>query len=1079
MQEAAMTAGFQLSPEQSRLWREQEGGNAFRTQIAVRLEGKLDELRLKKALDQVVSRHEPLRTTFSRQPGLKLPFQVVHNTSAVPWNVIDLASVAPTDHDARVEQVLRQEAERALDFASGPLAHVALVHLTRYRNIFVLTISALVADSDSVQEIVSELAYFYGGSEPDKPRDQPLQYAEFAQWQNELAAETQDESVAGSSFWKESGISDPPPLVLPFQRKAEVSTAFSPVTLSLTLDRDVTARAEGLGKPMPSFFLACWEALLFRLSGQSDVLVGFVSDGRTEEELKGAVGLFSKTLPIRSNLEQSTFVELLEQTEKTITKAEEWQYLLRWDESLPYLPWSFRCDQQPLRSLTAGDIDFCEHSRRSITSRFELELACVPRDSNWTVEIRFDPRAFERESVERFVEYFRNLARDAASSPEKRISDFDILSEAERRQILIDFNRTGTAQSDSCIHSMFEEQAARTPTRPALRFGELELTYQELNERSNKLAKYLRAQGVKPDTIVGLCVDRSAEMIIGLFAILKAGGAYVPLVPDNPKARLAHQLAETAAPILLTETKFLSHLPEFSGRILCFDRDSSFWHGESGANLRHSTTPHNLVYVIYTSGSTGAPKGVAVRHTSLSNYTEAIMQQLSLDKTSEGLSFATVSTLAADLGNTSIFPALLSGGCLHVVGYDVALDGSRFSAYNTAHPIDVLKITPSHLNALLSSAEPAKVLPRKYLLLGGEAFTWELMRKIQRGGTCAIINHYGPTEATVGCCTFHVKRHDVSRWAPATVPIGSPIAGAQAYILDKNLEPVPLGVAAELCIGGKGLAAGYINQPQQTGERFVSNPHEAGTSIYHTGDLARFLPDGSIEFLGRIDHQIKIRGFRVEPAEIEAVLKRHPAVQQAIFIPVEEKSGDKRLVAYVVPFAGSSVTAEDLRSLAQQNLPDYMVPSAFLLLHSLPLNANGKLDRSALPSPDQARGAWHDQQAMPQSPIEQRVAAIWCEVLNLARVGIQENFFELGGHSLLATQVMSRVCAQFQVQLPLRTLFEAPTVAALAAAVTQAQPQNSEEVASLLKDLEELSEEEAEQLLASELKDAADSNPAQ
>jgi amino acid adenylation domain-containing protein len=1079
MQEAATTAGFQLSPEQSRLWREQGEGPAFQSQITVLLEGKLDELRLRHALDTVVSRHEALRTTFGRQPGLTLPFQVVNSAISLPWNVTDLTSFTNTDQEVRLEELLREQAQRPLNFASGPLAHVELVRLSADRYVLALTTSSLVADPVSLQRIVGEAAYFYGGSQQDNPADEPLQYADFAQWQNELAAEPQDESSAGSVFWKQSGITDPPPLALPFQRRAEPSAEFSPATLSFRLDGDLVARAERLGKPLRSFFLSCWQALLFRLSAQSEVLVGCVSDGRTEEELKGSIGLFCRTLPIRSSLEDSTFTQALDETDKTLVKAEDLQYLLRWDESMPRLPWRFRYDEL-LPSLTAGELRFQQRSQRSMSSRFCLELACVRQGSGCTAEFRFDSQAFERETVERFAEYFRDLVASAIASPDRKISELEILSDAERRQILLDFNRTSVALGDAqCIHSTFEKQAERAPTRPALRFGERQLTYQELNESSNQLARYLRAQGVKPDTIVGLCVDRSAEMIIGLLAILKAGGAYVPLVPDNPKARLAYQLAETAAPILLTETKFLPQLPEFSGQILCFDRDASRWQGESKSNLQHDTTPDNLVYVIYTSGSTGVPKGVAVRHANLANYTQAIIKQLALEKEKDGLAFATVSTLAADLGNTSIFPALLSGGCLHVIGYDVALDGNQFSAYAAAHPIDVLKITPSHLNALLSSAEPGKVLPRRYLLLGGEAFTWELLRKVEQAGTCAVINHYGPTEATVGCCTFHVKDHDVSRWAPATVPIGRPLENAQVYILDRNLQPAPLGVPGELCIGGKGLAAGYINQAKQTAERFVPNPHVPGSLIYRTGDLARFLPDGNVEFLGRIDHQIKIRGFRVEPAEIEAVLKRHPAVQQAVLIPLEEKSGDKRLVAYVVPFAGSTISPEELRALAHQSLPEYMVPSAFVPLHSLPLNANGKLDRRALPSPDQARESSHEEQAMPQSPIEQSIAAIWCEVLSLPRVGVQENFFELGGHSLLATQVMSRVCNQFQVRLPLRTLFEAPTVGGLAAAVAQVQPQNADEVASLLKDLEGVSEEEAERLLAAELKNAGDSSQAQ
>jgi amino acid adenylation domain-containing protein len=559
--------------------------------------------------------------------------------------------------------------------------------------------------------------------------------------------------------------------------------------------------------------------------------------------------------------------------------------------------------------------------------------------------------------------------------------------------------------------------------------------------------------------------------------ILKAGGAYVPLVPDNPKARLSHQLSETKSPVLITEVRFLKNLPEFSGQIICLDRDQELLSKEATDNPTHVNGPQDMAYVIYTSGSTGLPKGVAVRHSNLVNYTQFICRKLKAD--TAPLNFATVSMLAADLGNTSIFPSLAAGGCLHVIAYETAMAGNLFADYVKRHPIDVLKITPSHLSSLLASGDAASLLPRRFLILGGEASSWDLVRGIAQTGKCSVINHYGPTETTIGCCTFDVAENDVTPWPPATVPIGRPIANAQVYILDETMQPVPVGVPGELCIGGAGVAKGYLNQPQQTAEKFVADSFSktAEARLYRSGDLARFLPDGNVEFMGRMDQQVKIRGFRVEPAEIENGLKQHNDVLQAIVIPQEDKSGDKRLVAYVVSKKRAAPSAEELRSFLQTRLPEYMVPTAIVNLESLPLTRNGKVDVSALPSPDQVL-VTERLFIAPRNPVEEQLAEIWREVLGVKQIGVQDNFFDVGGHSLLATQVISRVRSTFRVQLSLRSLFDSPTVAGLANEISQLQPAGSEdeEVAKLLRELEGLSDEEAERLLANELQRGGDSS---
>jgi amino acid adenylation domain-containing protein len=501
--------------------------------------------------------------------------------------------------------------------------------------------------------------------------------------------------------------------------------------------------------------------------------------------------------------------------------------------------------------------------------------------------------------------------------------------------------------------------------------------------------------------------------------------------------------------------------------VLCLDRDAARLQSQPAVDPEHVNCPDDIVYIIYTSGSTGTPKGVAVTHSNLANYSAFICRKLGIRDGAPQLHFATVSTISADLGNTCIFPALISGSCVHVISYETAMAGSIFAEYIAKNNVDVLKITPSHLTALLTSSAGQSVLPRHFLITGGEALSWDLVDRIQADGNCAVINHYGPTETTVGCCTYNVGAG--MRQLSATVPIGKPVDNGRVYILDHKLRPVPVGVAGELCVAGAGVARGYLNQPQQTAERFVADPFSSGDRIYRTGDLARYLPDGNIEFLGRIDQQVKIRGFRVEPAEIEAVLKQHQGVTQVAVLARPENSGNLRLSAYVVAARHSGPGRDELRSFVEQRLPDYMVPSAFILVNAIPLTANGKIDTRALAI---FEGTQSQQPSLiaPRNPIEEGLVSIWKEVLSVDHVGVDDNFFDLGGHSLLATQVIARVRSAFHVQLPLRTLFESPTVASLALAIAKFKPEPADDadVARLLVELEGLSDEEAERLLAAE-----------
>jgi amino acid adenylation domain-containing protein len=540
-------------------------------------------------------------------------------------------------------------------------------------------------------------------------------------------------------------------------------------------------------------------------------------------------------------------------------------------------------------------------------------------------------------------------------------------------------------------------------------------------------------------------------LIVGLLGILKAGGAYVPLNPDHPQERLETQLRESQSLLLVTNGNVKL---DFDSKI-DLQRDRAMLAAEPNDNPQPITTAENLVYVIYTSGSTGLPKGVAVRHRNLVNYTQAILRLLEVDRP---LAFATVSTISADLGNTCIFPSLLSGGCLHILSYEVAMEGDRLRDYFARRPIDVLKIVPSHLHGLLATQAGGGILPAKYLILGGEALSWDLVQQIAGlEHSCRIINHYGPTETTVGSLTFAVD--ESAAGYSVTVPIGRPLANTRCYILDRWQRPVVPGVIGELCIGGAGVAAGYLNQPAETATRFVQDPIEHGARMYRTGDLARYLVDGNIEFLGRVDHQVKVRGHRVELGEIEAVLAAHPGVRQAVVIA--RRDDDVRIVAYIV---GASMPHDELRASLRKKLPEYMLPSAFVFLKTLPLTPNGKVDRAALPVPEHAR-AGQTEFVAPRTPVEEKLAGMWAGLLKLKTIGVHDNFFELGGHSLLATQVVSRMRKEFQVEITLVSLFESPTVAAMAEKIEKA---TADTTARLLLELDQLSDDEAGRLLGLE-----------
>ncbi|MBD1896807.1 non-ribosomal peptide synthetase [Coleofasciculus sp. FACHB-129] len=1147
--------GFQISPQQKRLWglQQLDSLQAYQAKCYLSIEGVLNVEMLKASLQKIVNRHEILRTHFRCLPGMTIPLQVISDSSPINWQSIDLSSSNIQEQKKQLEALFNKISNEHCNFEQDSLLHLSLITLSEQKHILLINLPGLCADAATLQHLAKEISRTYAacclGTELD---DEIMQYADISEWQNELLEG--EDTEAGRNYWGKQDFFARLNIELPFEKLVSEPANFQPQFITKTINPDrlaeITAFVSKNGT-VSSFLLTCWTILLWRLTKSGCLVIGTAFDGRKYEELESALGLFAKYLPIQSHLEPKlSFVDLLQKVHQAQQEVYQWQEYFSWDLNASadssFFPVCFEFNQS-LAKCSAAGVTFSIERLYTCIDRFKIKLAGVERDDSLSIEFHYDANLFDEADIQRLAENFSTLVDSILETPDVAISELGILSNVERQQLLIEFNNTKIDFPQfQGIHQRFEQQVEKTPDAIALVYEGEQLTYQQLNQRANQLAHSLRKLGVAPEVLVGLYLERSLEMVVGLLGVLKAGGAYIPLDLTLPSDRLAFILQDTQAKVLLTQQQLVKNLPDSTATVFCLDSESQMQQESdcataqpSDRNLESVATVENLAYVIYTSGSTGTPKGVAIEHRQILNYLNGILERLDLP---DGASFAMVSTFAADLGNTVLFSSLCTGGCLHIISQDRAADAEALSQYFQQHPVDCLKVVPSHLSALLSSSQPKFLLPRQRLVLGGEASNWGLIEKIQNlAPSCRILNHYGPTETTVGVLTYQVESGNVAN-VSKTVPLGRPLANTQIYILDNHLQPVPIGVSGEIYIGGESLARGYLNQPELTAKRFISHPffnnsavissslHEPAfplnptppqptapaplpacgeglgvgcfpdavngfdiksqeseensklktqnSKLYKTGDLARYLPDGNIEFLGRIDHQVKIRGFRIELGEIEAVLKQHPGVEQAVVVVREDVSGDKRLVAYSV-FSQQQGSREestqsnlmgDLRSFVKAKLPEYMIPSAFVILKTLPLTANGKVDRKKLPAPEQIRPELAGTFVAPRTNVEEVIAGIWAEAIGIEQVGIYDNFFELGGHSLLATQVISRLRDAFNVEFPLRQFFDSPTVADLAVAIAQklAEQTDEEMMAQMLAELDEISEEEVREVLAKE-----------
>lgn len=889
-----------------------------------------------------------------------------------------------------------------------------------------------------VQELIT-LYSAYRQSKPSPYPELPVQYADFAIWQRAWLQE--DELDRQFDYWREQLADAPTFLNVPTDFPRPLVQSFSgdveQIILDATLTRHLLSLSIQANTTIFITLLTAFQVVLCRYTGQSDFLVGIPIASRQLRALEPLIGFFVNTLVLRANLtDNPTFLDLLTRTRQTTFEAYDHQDMpfeqlvnrLPIARSLhhnPLVQVMFNMRQSTLSPVEVSDLQIGRLEFEQPTVRFDLEFEFEDIHDELVISCCYNASIFEATTIQRLLGHVNTLLEAIVIDPHQSVAHLPMLSEAERHHLLVVANDTATADTvERSVAELFEAQVERSPEAMALVFGEEHLTYRALNGRANQVARYLQTLGVGPEVMVGLCMERSVQMVVGLLGILKAGGAYLSLDPDYPAERLAFMLADAHVPALLTQERLLSVLPETSAHRVCLDRHWPRITEYCSDNLPHPSHSEHLAYVIFTSGSTGQPKGVMIPHRAINRL---ILNTNYIDLTATDR-IAQASNASFDAAIFEIWGALLHGAKLIGIPREVTLVPKDVAAYVQRHEISVLFLTTALFNQIARTV-PYAFQGLRYLLFGGEAVDPSAVSTVlQRGSPKRLLHVYGPTESTTFTSWYLVE--DVAENRP-TVPIGRPLSNTQIYVLDTQLQTVPVGVAGELYIGGDGLAHGYHNRPGLTCERFIPNPFGAGR-LYKTGDQVRYLPNDQLEFLGRLDNQVKLRGFRIELGEIEVVLSQHRTVHASVVVIREEQPGYKHLVAYVVATDASQPSSliPDLRDHLKQRLPAYMMPAAFVLLERLPLTPNGKVDRRVLPAPESMR--LEDSYVPPRTSTEETLAAIWSTVLGIERVGVHDDFFDLGGHSLLATQVTSRIQEAFQLDLPVRALFESSTLIELA-----------------------------------------------
>ncbi|WP_193196875.1 non-ribosomal peptide synthetase [Nostoc sp. MG11] len=1068
------TQKLPLSFAQEQIWllNQLEPDNPFYNElIALRLHGYLNIVALEQSLNKIIARHETLRTNF--RTINEQPVQVITESLTLTVPVVDLTELP--EREITLGQLATAEATRPFDLASSPLIRASVVKITEVEHVLLLTIHHIVFDGWSTGVLMRELASIYSAvcnnSSPQLPK-LPIQYADFAIWQRQL---WQTEILQTQlNYWKQKLKNAPTLLELPTDRPRPAVQSFRGARQYIELPIELSeALANFSRQERATLFMTLFTAfvtLLYRYTGSDDIVVGTPIANRDRLEIEGLIGFFVNTLVLRTDLSGNpSFQQLLSRVRQVTLEAyahpdlpfEELVKALQPQRDLSHTPLFqvlFGFQNVPASGVELTGLTVSSLPTESATAKFDLTLVMQNTATGLVGMWEYNTDLFDAGTIERMAGHFVTLLEAIVTNPQQLISQLPLLTEAEQRKLLVEWNDTQVEYPrDKCIHQLFEEQVDSTPDAVAVVFSDRQLTYHELNCRANQLAHYLRTLGVKADVLVGICIERSIEMVVGLLGVLKAGGAYVPLDPEYPTERLHFMLKDAQVSVLLTQQHLVDRLPEHQAKLICLDTQWESITQSSQDNLISNLQATNLAYVIYTSGSTGTPKGVMIEHQSLVNFTKAEVTQWGINQKDCILQF---SSFSFDVFAKDVYPCLSVGGTLVLRTEQMLNSWLALMEGIERWQITVLNLPAAYWHELVTElARTNKSLsPIRLITIGGERLLPEKIKLwyeyIQQNADLykfatspQLINGYGPTETTIQAsgCPLSAQMCD----ALSSVPIGRPLPNTQIYILDSNLQPVPVGVPGELHIGGAGLARGYLNRPKLKQEKFISNPFDnskfkiQNSKLYKTGDLARYLPDGNIEYIGRIDNQVKIRGFRIELGEIETALSQHGDVQASCVIAREDIPGDKRLVAYVVLHQHCTPTINQLRHFLKAKLPEYMVPNAIVILEYLPLTPNGKVDRRALPAPD-LHSEPKNKYIAPSTPIEEMLAQIWAQVLKVEQVGIYDNFFELGGHSLLATQLLSRIGNIFQVELPLRSLFAAATVAELGYLIGQLQQQKLE-----------------------------------
>jgi amino acid adenylation domain-containing protein len=1038
---AAQRAGDPpLSYSQERLWfaaQWEPDSAAYNISDAVEIRGAIELPALEKSLNEIVRRHEILRTSFVAEGGE--PVQQIAAEAELEIKLFELQHLAESDREAEIQRIISVETSTPFDLSTGPLLRAVLIKIEPERHVLLISSHHIISDGWSTGVLIRELVTLYSAfrnNETAPLSPLPIQYADFAIWQRQWLAGERLESE--KAFWRKQLNGAPTSLDLPADKPRPAARSSSGATHRFSFSPSLSRAVRELGQrervtPF-MILLAAWNVLLSKYTGQEDVLIGSAHAHRSRTELENLIGFFVNTLVLRTDLSGNpSFRELLALVREETISAQAHQDLpfeklvdeLQLERDLsrtPVYQVAFTFQNAPETELTAPGLVITRLQLPSHTAKFDLTLIVTDSQPAMTGELEYSTDLFEAETMVRMAGHLQTLLDQAVTHPQQRLSALSLLTEAERHQLVNEWNDTATAYPRAAsIQELFEQQVEATPVAVALISGKEQVSYRELNEQANRLTHYLLELGVGSEMRVGVCLDRGTDMIVALLAILKAGGTYVPLDPEYPLERLAFMLEESNVGILLTNEELEQALPSSGAHVICLDVDEDQISTYPAANPPNVSAPENLAYVMFTSGSTGNPKGIAVTHRNVVR----LVRQNDYARFNSAERFLQFAPVSFDASTFEIWGSLLNGARLVLFPQKQA-SLEELGQVVKEQGITVLWLTAGLFHQMVESRlEDLKQL--RQLLAGGDVLSAPHVSKAaQELAGCRLTNGYGPTEGTTFTCCY-----DMDSSVSDNVPIGRPIANTQVYILDAYLQPVPVGVPGELFISGDGVARGYLNQPGLTAEKFIPNPFAsaAGARLYRTGDLARYLPGGEIEFLGRSDFQLKIRGFRIELGEIESVLSRFGVIAQTAVVARDNGLGDKQLVAYFVPKNGDVSTA-DLKNYLRQHLPDYMTPSVFVQLDQLPLTPNGKVDRKALPAPERTKPA--DAYTSPRTLGEELLSEIWADTLQVERVDINDNFFELGGHSLLATQIVSRISDNFHVSLPLRALFESPTVAGLA-----------------------------------------------